>query len=84
MLTTGLSVKSLHGIPHILIPFPFLLLSIFYVSLSLARTMKDVDQFAKWVGVLLLPLGAVEPPPGWYASQLHGASLSPNISCSSC
>jgi hypothetical protein len=82
-LTTSLSVKSLHGIPHLLICFPFLLLSNFYVALSLAHTKKDADQFAKRGAMLLLslsgavrpPLGVVVPPPGWYASQLRGASL---------
>jgi hypothetical protein len=71
--------------------FPFLLLSNFYVSLSLAHTKKDADQFAERGGMLLLSLpgvvrpllGTVEPPTGWYASQLRSASLSSNISCSS-
>jgi hypothetical protein len=83
-------VKSLHGISHLHILLPFLSLSNFYVSLSLAHTKEDADQFAKRGGILFLSLpeavrpslGAVELPPGWYASQLRDASLSSNISCS--
>jgi hypothetical protein len=60
-----LSVKSLHGVSHLLILLPFLLLSNFYVSRHLAHTKEDANQFAKRRCVLLLSLpGAVGPPVG--------------------